>query len=143
MEMPPPCNIKQRLRGCLQSIHRFISQLVDRAQPFNRNLHKGATTIWNEECQKSLDQIREYLAKPPMLMPLIQGKPLILYISATTNSLGALLAQQDESRKERAIYYIIYTPEQYELNYTCIEKAFLAVIFTSHKLRHYMLAHST
>ena len=140
MEMPPPHNIKQLrgLQGCLQPIRQFISQLVDRAQPFNKNLHKGATMLWNEECQKSLDQIKEYLAKPPVLMPPIQGKPLILYISTIANSLEALLAQQDESRKERTIYYIKCTVVQYELNYTCIEKACLAVVFTSQKLRHYM-----
>lgn len=33
-------------------------------------------------------------------MPLIQGKPLILYISAIDTSLGALLAQQDDNKKE-------------------------------------------
>ena len=76
-------------------------------------------------------------------MPPILGKPLILYISATTNSLGDLLAQQDELGKERAIYYISHTLVQYELNYTCIEKMCLAVVFTSQKLRHYMLAHTT
>ena len=132
-EMPPPRNIKKLrgLQGCLQSIRQFISQLANRAQPFNRNLHKGATMVWNEEFQKSLDQIKEYLAKPPMFMPPIQGKPLILYILATTHSLGALLAQQDESRKEREIYYISRTLVQYELNYTCIEKACLAVVFAS------------
>ena len=53
-------------------------------------------------------------------MPPIQGKPLILYISAIAISLGALLAQQDESGKEREIYYINQTLVQYELNYTFI-----------------------
>ena len=81
--------------------------------------------------------------KPPVLMPPILGKPLILYISATTNSLGALLAQQDELGKERAIYYISRTLVQYELNYTCIEKAYLAIVFASQKIKHYMLAHTT
>ena len=76
-------------------------------------------------------------------MPPIEGKPLILYISTIANSLGALLAQQDESRKEREIYYINHTLVQYELNYTCIEKACLVVVFASQKLRHYMLAHTT
>ena len=71
-----------------------------------------------------------------MLMPPSQGKPLILYISATTNYLGALLAQQDELGKERAIYYISHTLVQYELNYTYIEKACLAIVFASQKLRH-------
>ena len=64
-------------------------------------------------------------------MPPIQGKPLILYISATTNSLGALLAQQDELGKEKEIYYISHTLVQYELNYTYIEKACLAIMFAS------------
>ena len=94
MDMPPPKNISQlrSLQGRLQSIRTFISQLADNAQPFNKNLHKGSTHIWNSYCQKSLDQIKGYLARPPVLMPPILGKPLILYISATISSLGALLA---------------------------------------------------
>ena len=39
MDMPPPRNISQMrsLQGRLQSIRRFISQLADRSQPFNKN----------------------------------------------------------------------------------------------------------
>lgn len=93
MDMPPPKNICQMrsLQGCLQSIRRFISQLVDRAQPFNKNLHEGFKCVWNEECQKSIDQIKKYLANPPILMPHIPGRPLILYISAIESSFGELL----------------------------------------------------
>ena len=82
MDMPPPNNISQlrTLQGRLQFIRRFISQLVDKAQAFNKNLHKGSTHIWNSDCQQSLDQIKGYLAKPPVLMPPILRKPLILYI---------------------------------------------------------------
>ena len=75
-------------------------------------------------------------------MPPIPGKPLILYISATDTSLGALLAQLDENGKERAIYYISRTLVSYEINYNSIEKSCLAVVFASQKLRHYMLAHT-
>ena len=79
MEMPPPRNISQltSLQGCLQSIRRFISQLVDKAQAFNKKMHKGSTHIWNIDCQQSLDQIKGYLAKPLVLMPPILGTPLI------------------------------------------------------------------
>ena len=56
--------------------------------------------------------------------------------------MGALLAQEDSIGKERAIYYISRTLTSHELNYTFIEKAFLAVVFASQKLRHYMLAHT-
>lgn len=82
------------------------------------------------------------MAKPSVLMPPVPGKPLILYISATTSSLGALLAQSDETGKERAIYYISRTFVAYEINYTSIEKACLVVVFASQKLCHYMLAHT-
>ena len=51
--MQPPKKISQirSLQGRLQSIRMFISKLVDRDQPFNRNLHKGVKCIWNDECQ--------------------------------------------------------------------------------------------
>ena len=136
VDMPPPKNISQMrsLQGYLQSIRRFISQLVARDQPFNRNLHKGVKCIWNDECKRSMDQIKKYLANPPILMPPIPRKPLILYVSATKSALGALLAQLDEHRKEREIYYISRTLFSYEVNYTSSEKDFLAVVFASQKL---------
>ena len=64
-------------------------------------------------------------------MPPIYGKPLILYISATETSLGILLAQEDNDHKEHAIYYLSRTLVSYEMNYSTIEKAFLAVVFAS------------
>ena len=76
-------------------------------------------------------------------MPPILGKPLILYILATVASLAALLAQSDETGKERAIYYISQTLVSYEMNYTSIEKVYLVVVFVFQKLKHYMLVHTT
>ena len=67
-------------------------------------------------------------------MPPILGKPLILYISAIASSLGALLAQSDETTKELPIYYINQNLVAYEINYTSIKKACLEVVFTSQKL---------
>ena len=80
---------------------------------------------------------------PPILIPPIQGKPLILCILDTTNSPGALLAQHSENGKERAIYYISHTLLSYDINYKNIEKVFLVVVFASQKCFHYMLIHTT
>ena len=76
-------------------------------------------------------------------MPPRFWKPLILYISAIETSLGILLAQEDNNNKEQEIYYLSCTLISYEMNYSIIEKACLAVVFASQKLRHYMLAHTT
>lgn len=37
---------------------------------------------------------------PPVLISPTKGKPLLLYVSATSVSLGALLAQHDDEGKE-------------------------------------------
>ena len=68
---------------------------------------------------------------------------MILYISATSVALGALLAQLDDNGNEKAIYYHSQTLVGYELNYTAIERACLVVVFYTQKLCHYMLNHTT
>ena len=64
-------------------------------------------------------------------MPPIYGKPLTLYILASETSLRILLAQEDNDNKEQAIYYLSHTLISYEMNYNIIEKAYLAVVFSS------------
>lgn len=66
-----------------------------------------------------------------ILVPPTEGKPLLLYISTIETSLGALLAQEDSTGKEWAIYYINMTRNGYEIKYTSIEKSFLAVVFAT------------
>ena len=66
-------------------------------------------------------------------MPPIFGKPLILYISVIETSLGILLAQEDNNNKDQAIYYLSRTLISYEMNYSIIEKSYLAVIFSFEK----------
>ena len=65
-----------------------------------------------------------------------------MYITATPTTLGALLAQLDDTEKERAIYCISHILVGYELNYTPTKKASLVVVFSTQKLCHYMLSHT-
>ena len=45
--------------------------------------------------------------KPPILVPSVPEKPLLLYFTTIDTAMGALLAQYlEETRKENAIYYI-------------------------------------
>ena len=78
------------------------------------------------------------MANPPILVPLIIGHSLTLYIIATPIALDALVAQPDDTGKKKAIYNISHTLVGYELNYTPLEKACLAIIFANNKLHHYM-----
>ena len=79
--------------------------------------------------------------KPPILVPPIPEKPLLLYLTTTDTTMGALLAQYlDESRKENAIYYINKKILPYEEKYLPLEKTCVALIWATRKLKHYMLA---
>jgi len=44
--------------------------------------------IWDQTCQNAFESIKQYLTKPPSLMALVQGRPLILYTAARKQSLG-------------------------------------------------------
>jgi len=143
LKMPPPEDLKElkSLQGKLAYIRRFISNLSGRIQPFSRLMKKGAPFIWDEECQKAFDSIKQYLLHPPVLMAPIKGRPLILYIAAQPNSVGAMLGQINDDGKEVACYYLSRTMVGAECNYSPIEKLCLALIFALKKLRHYLLAH--
>ena len=61
---------------------------------------------WEEQHQAAFDKIKEYLSKPHVLMPHIQGHPLKLYLSALSESIGCLLAQNNYKGHEQAVYYL-------------------------------------
>ena len=98
--------------------------------------------MWNEQCQEAFEKIKNYLTKPPILVPLVPKKPLLLYLTTTNTTMGALLAQYlEETRKENAIYYIGKKMLPYEEKYSPLEKTCVALVRATHKLRHYMLAY--
>ena len=56
---------------------------------------------WDEKCQVAFDKLNEYLTNPPVLVPSVQGKPLILYLTVHEKSMGCVLGQHDKTgRKE-------------------------------------------
>ncbi|XP_077252401.1 uncharacterized protein LOC143891751 [Tasmannia lanceolata] len=142
-EMAPPKTEKQ-IRGFLgkvQYLRRFIAQLTTTCEPIFKLLKKNAPKKWNEECQEAFEKIKQCLALPPVLSPIIPGQPMLLYLSVTDTAMGCMLAQQDpESKRERAIYYVSKKMLEYEQKYTILEKTCLALVWATQKLRHYLLS---
>ena len=61
-------------------------------------------------------------------MPPKPGRPLLLYLSISDIALGCMLAQLDDSGKERAIYYLSKRMLEYECKYIMIECLCLALV---------------
>ena len=96
----------------------------------------------NEQCQEAFEKIKSYLMKPPILVPPVPKKPLLLYLTTADTAIGALLPQHlKETRNENAIYYISKKMLPYEEKYLPLEKICVALVWATRKLRNYMLAY--
>ncbi|OMO95998.1 reverse transcriptase [Corchorus capsularis] len=143
MQAQPPANKKelQRFLGQVNFLRRFISNTAGKTKAFSPllRLNKEEDFIWTKEHQDAFEAIKNYLAKPPVLVPPWKDKPLYLYVSATTSSIGCLLAQEVERGKEHAVYYLSRALTNVETRYSSIEKLCLSLYFATIKLRNYML----
>ena len=76
--------------------------------------------------------MKEYLTNPPVLVPPVLGKPLILYLTIHEKSMGCVLGQHDETgRKEQAIYYLSKKFTDYESRYSPLEKMCYALAWVA------------
>ncbi|XP_050217550.1 uncharacterized protein LOC126668387 [Mercurialis annua] len=138
----PPKTKKQlqRLNGQINFLRRFIANTAGRLRSWSVLLRGKETDqwVWTNEQQKVFDDLKGYLAKPPVMTPPKPNKPMLLYLSAAHESMGCMLAQEDNG-VERAVYYLSHGLTDTEICYTDIEKMFLCLYFTRCKLRYYML----
>ena len=131
VEMKPPRteNEIQGFLGRIQYINKFVAQLTMTCEPIFRLLKKEVPTMWNEQCQEAFKKIKSYLMKPPILVPPVPEKPLLLYLTTTDTAMEALLAQHLEgTRKENDIYYITKKMLPYEEKYLPLEKTCVALV---------------
>ena len=63
-------------------------------EPIFKLLGKNQAIEWNEGCQKAFDKIKEYLQEPPILVPPVPGRPLIMYLTVLDNSMGCVLGNK-------------------------------------------------
>jgi hypothetical protein len=107
--MVPPTTKKelQQLIGKINFVRRFVSNLSGWIEPFmelvkikvNDEFRKGA------EQQQAFEDIKEYLSKPPMLVPPQQDKPFYIYLSVGDTSSASVVIQVHDG-KERVVFYL-------------------------------------
>jgi len=102
LDMPEPRTKKQvwGFLGRLNYISRFISQLTATCEPLFKLLRKNQSVRWNDDCQEAFERIKQCLMNPLVLMPLVPGRPLILYMTVLDESMGCMLGQHDNSGKK-------------------------------------------
>ncbi|XP_048622675.1 uncharacterized protein LOC111210468 [Brassica napus] len=131
----------QRLTERVAALNRFISRSTDKCLPFYDTLKGNKKFVWSEECEKAFQQLKRYLATPPVLAKPVEGEPLFLYIAVATTAVSGVLIREEHG-EQKPIFYISKTLLDAEIQYPLMEKLAFAVVTSARKLRPYFQSHT-
>ena len=111
------------------------------SSPLFTLLMKDAQFVWTEACQAMFAELKRRLSTTPILRGPNWALPFHISFDASDTTIGAVLGQQ-EGHIPYAIYYVSKNLAPAELNYTVIEKEFLAIVYAINKFRHSIIGYS-
>ena len=90
--------------------------------------------------------VKQLLMKAPILVPLIDREPLLLYVVATTQVVNATLVVEREEKGhtlkvQHPMYFISEVLSDSKTLYLQIQKLLYAILIAKSKLRHYIKSH--
>ena len=125
----------------ITALNRFISRSADRCRPFFLLLNKWKGFEWTEECALAFQQLKEYLARPPIMSSPEADEVLFAYVAVAFHAISLVLIREDNGT-QRPVYYVSKSLYEAEIRYLPLEKAVLAIVQATRKLPHYFHAHT-
>ncbi|GKB39126.1 reverse transcriptase domain-containing protein [Tanacetum coccineum] len=109
----------QKLNGKLASLNRFLAKSAEKSLPFFKTLKKctkKSDFLWTEEVEAAFRQMKEHIAKLPMLTAPEEQEELIVYLAASKEAVSAVLMTEREAR-QMPIYFVSRALRGPEVNY--------------------------
>ncbi|RVW52136.1 Retrovirus-related Pol polyprotein from transposon 17.6 [Vitis vinifera] len=140
VKLPSPTTVKgvRQFLGHAGFYRRFIKDFSKLSKPLCELLAKDAKFIWDERCQKSFDQLKQFLTTAPIVRAPNWQLPFEVICDASDFAIGVVLGQREDG-KPYVIYYASKTLNEAQRNYTTTEKELLAVVFALDKFRAYLV----
>jgi len=141
VNLPPPTSVRQ-LRATLGHTgyyRKFIKGYAQITTPMEKLLKKDTKFIWTEDCQRSLDILKERMVTTPILIFLDWSKEFHVHVDASSIALGAVLAQLGEGEIDHPMAFSSKNLSTAENNYTTTEREGLGMVYALQKYRHYLL----
>ena len=117
-----------------------MSKSGDKCLPFFKALNKVKNFEWMNESQVAFDELKNYMAEPPLLLNPVDDETLYVYLAVSEQALSAVLVRED-GKVQKPVYYVCKVLHGVDLNYSLIEKFAMTMIITSRKLRPYFQSH--
>ena len=123
VNLPAPNSVKQlrTVLGHTGYYRKFIKGYAKITAPMEKLLKKDVKFLWNEECQQSLDTLKEKMVIAPILVFPDWNKPFHVHVDASGIALGIVLTQPGEGGIDHPITYSSRKLSTAEKNYTTIE----------------------
>ncbi|KAG8474498.1 hypothetical protein CXB51_031158 [Gossypium anomalum] len=112
---------------------RFVNGFSKIALLMTKLLQKNVPFIWDDQCQRSFEILKQMLIEAPVLTLPETRKDFIVYSDASLSGLGCVSMQD-----EKVIAYASHQLKPYEHNYLTHDLELAAVIFALKIWRHYL-----
>ena len=105
-KLPPPTNVKtiRQFLGHAGFYRRFIKDFSKIAKPLYKLLEKDAKFVWEEDCQKSFEELKFHLTTAPIVRAPKWQLPFEVMCDASDLAIGAVLGQREDG-KPHVVYY--------------------------------------
>ena len=131
----------QKLIRMAAALNRFISRSADKCRPFFLLINKWKGFEWTKECATAFQQLKDYLARPPIMSNPESDEVLFAYIAVAPYAISLVLIRVDNG-VQQPVYYVSKSLHEAEVRYLPLEKAILAVVLGTCKLPYYFKAHT-
>ncbi|GJY54676.1 putative reverse transcriptase domain-containing protein, partial [Tanacetum coccineum] len=116
---------------------RFVEGFSRLALPLTKLMRKGEKFVWNEEREKSFEELKQRLVSAPILTLPSGSGGFQIYSDASKKGLGCVLMQHG-----KVIAYASRQLKPYEVNYPTHDLELAAVVFALKIWRHYLYGES-
>ena len=110
--------------GMVTYVAKFIPNFSQVSTPLRQLLEKDTEWYWTENQEKSFNSLKTLATQSPVLGYFDVNKPVKISFDASSEGLGAVLLQEDQS-----VAYASKTLSRSQQNYAQIEREMLAVVF--------------
>nr|GFA26545.1 reverse transcriptase [Tanacetum cinerariifolium] len=116
---------------------RFVEGFSHLALPLTKLMRKGEKFVWNEEREKSFEELKQRLVSAPVLTLPFGSGGFQIYSDASKKGLSCVLMQHGN-----VIAYASRQLKPYEVNYPTHDLELAAVVFALKIWRHYLYGES-
>jgi hypothetical protein len=108
---------------------KFIKGYAQITTIMENLLRKDTKFHWNDECQHSLDTLKETMVTAPILVFPDWEKTFHVHVDASSIQLGAILAQPRVGELDHPIAFVRRKLSDSEQNYNMTEREGLAMVY--------------